>query len=238
MRRIFGCVGLALALAVWPAVAADEKKPDEKKTDDKPAMKDKKGDDKNGPKDKKEAYEKLVIGGEVSGKLIHWEGTQKYFTVQVTLTYSVPDVNAIKHLADLEVQYAKCVANRDLQGAVNTRNEMAKVQTVQIKKEDQNVDFQAAADMKVRILHPMVYDDKGKPRKLTAKEREEMKGPDKKLPGYTAEVADVRQDSYVTVYLPKAKPGKPSKDDKDKAAADNKPEAIMLLVLGDAPQQK
>src|SRR5262245_5235377 len=91
MRRIFGCVGLALALAVWPAVAADEKKPDDKntaadkKTDDKPAMKDKKGDDKNAPKDKKEAVEKLVVGGEISGKLIHWEGTQKYFTVMVTL---------------------------------------------------------------------------------------------------------------------------------------------------------
>jgi hypothetical protein len=234
MRRIFGCVGLALALAVLPAMAADDKKPDtEKKTDDKKADDKPTTKDKHAPKDKKDAIEKLVVGGEISGKLVHWEGTQKYFTVQVAL--SVPDAGAIKHLADLDLQLKRQALARDFNGVRNTRIEMAKVQTY--KKEDHNIDFQAGADMKVRVLHPMVYDDKGKPKKLTSKELAELKGPDKKLPGYTAEIADIRQDSYVTVYLPKTKRSKPapgaSKD--DKPLADNKPEAIMLLIRGDAP---
>jgi hypothetical protein len=262
MRRILRCIGLTLALAVLPAVVAqdkkpddknpaaekkgddkkpDEKKPDDKKGDTKTPDKDKKGDDKNAPKDKKEAVEKLVVGREISGKLIHWEGTDKYFTVQVSLTYSVPDANAIKHLADLQAQYQRQALARDGNGMRNTAIEMAKVQTYQVKKEDHNIDFQPAADMKVRILHPMEYDDKGKPRKMTPKELAERKGPDKKLPGYTGEVADIRQDSYVTVYLPKAKSSKPaagaSKDDY-KPLADSKPEAIMILIVGEAPPPK
>jgi hypothetical protein len=278
MRKVIGCVGLALALAVLPPVLADDKKADdktapaEKKADDKAPAKDKdkkpddkggtpekkpddkgtttekkpddkamtkKADDKRPPaKDKKEAVERLVVGGEISGKLIHWEGTQKYFTVKVSVP--VADPNAIKRLADLQIQYQRQAAGRDRNGMAATAVEMAKVSMT--KNEDHDIDFQAATDMKVRTLTPMVYDEKGKPRKLTAKEREELKGPDKRLPGYMAEVADIRQDSYVTVYLPKAKKGtrtsstSVSKD--DKAAADNKPEAIMLLIVGDAPPPK
>jgi hypothetical protein len=267
MRKVLGCVGLALALALLPAVLADDKKADDKtppaqkKADDKGAAPDKKADDKtpakksddmpapksktpdkNVAKDKKEAVEKLVVGGEIEGKLIHWEGTQKYFTVRAT--FQVIDPNGVKRLADLQLQYQRQAVGRDTWGMRNTAIEIAKTNTY--KNEDHDFEFVAATDMKVRTLNPMVYDDKGKPRKLTAKEKVELKGPDKRLPGYTAEIADIRQDSYVKVYLPKHKAGKTSsatasasKDDKDKAAAtENKPEAIMLLILGDAPPPK
>jgi hypothetical protein len=90
------------------------------------------------------------------------------------------------------------------------------------------------ADMKVRTLKPMVFDDKGAPKKLSKKELDELKGPDKSLPGYTADISDVRQDSTVTVYIAKKKPAKggTAKDKDD--LAENKPEAIMLVIVGEA----
>lgn len=236
MRRVLWCVGLALALVLLPAAVADDK--DKKAEPDKKgeADKDKKADaDKNLPKDKKEAAEKLAVGGKISGKLIHWEGAQKYFTVQVPITYAVPDANAIKHLADLQVQLARATKPQDV---INIRNQMAQVKTYQVKKEDHNYEFQAGPDMKVRVEVPLVYDDKGKPKKLTKKELDELKGPDKKLPGYTAEMSDIRQDGIVTVFVAKTKPTKPAAGKDDKGLTDTKLEAVMILIHPDATPPK
>jgi hypothetical protein len=223
MARILRCVGLVLALAFLPAALAQDKKPDP----DKPMPKD----DKDKPKDKKEAVEKMHVAGEVTGKLTAWGSSEKGFTVQVPLVYYVVNEGEARALAQAQVNLAKA---RSAQDVVNARNDMMNHQArlYTEKKENVNVDFTPAAEMKVRVLHPMVYDDKGKPKKLTRKELDELKGPDKKLPGYTADAADVKQDMIVTVYIEKKKPTKTkSKDDKD--LTDTKPEALMLLIVAD-----
>jgi hypothetical protein len=223
MRRVLRCVGLALALALLPAAVAQDKKAAE---------------DKNPPKDKKEAVDKLVVGGEISGKLIHWEGAGKYFTVQVQLVYYVPNAGQVKRIADNQAAMARATKPQDV---LYYRNQIADAQMklYDKKEEHHSIEFQAGSEMKYRILNPVVYDEKGKPKKLTKKELDELKGPDKKLPGYNGEASDVHQDSIVTVYLPKKKATKPAAGKDDKGLADAaRPEAVMLLVVADAPPPK
>src|SRR5262249_6906256 len=147
MRRVLGCAALALTLAVLPVASAQDKKADA---------------DKSAPKDAKEAVHKLVVGGEITGKLIRWEGPDKYFTVKVELTYYVPDPGGIQRLADLQVKLAR---ERNPVTALNLQQQIATTKTVQTKKESQDIEFQASPDLKARVLNPVVFDDKGKPKK-------------------------------------------------------------------------
>ncbi len=221
MRRILGAVGLALALVLLPAARAQDKKADPK-------------DDKDKPKDTKAAVEKMHVAGEVTGKLIQWGSTDKGFTVEVPVTYYTLNEGEARALAQAQINLAKARSAQDL---INARNDMmnheAKLYTA--KTEHLKIDFVPSADMKVRIKTPVVYDDKGKPKKSTRTELDEMKCPNKKLPGYNADASDVKQDMIVTVYIEKKKKSK-TKD--DKGLADTKPEALMLLIVADPAAAK
>ncbi len=216
MRAILGGVGLALALVLSTAAQAQDKKADA---------------DKDKPKDKKEAVEKMHVAGEVTGKLTQWGSSDKGFTVQVEVVYYAFNEGEYRYLVQDQARLAT-MNPRDVAGRLNTMDSIAKHQArlYTEKKEKVNIDFTPSADMKVRILHPVVYDDKGKPKKLSAKELAEMKGPDKKLPGYNAEASDVKQEMMVTVYIEKKKKTK-TKDEKD--LTNTKPEALMLLIVAD-----
>jgi hypothetical protein len=222
MGRILRCVGLALAVAFLPAALAQDKKPDP----DKPMK-----EDKDKPKDKKEAIEKMHVAGKVTGKLTAWGSSDKGFTVQVPLVYYVVNEGEYRALVQSQLDLAKA---RNVQDALNAKQAMAnhEARLYTEKRETVNVDFVPSAEMKVRTLHPMVYDDKGKPKKLTKKELDELKGPDKKLDGYTADASDVKTDMIVTVYIEKKKPTK-TRTKEDKELADTKPEALMLLIVAD-----
>jgi hypothetical protein len=229
MGRILRPLGLALALVFLPVTFAQDKKPDDK------AMPK---DDKDKPKDQKEALEKMHIAGEVTGKLILWGSSDKGFTVQVTVPYYVINEGEARALAQSQVNLAKA---RNAQDLLNARNDMMyhQARLYMEKKEDVKIDFTPSAEMKVRILNPVVYDDKGKPKRLTPKEKAELKGPDKKLPGYTADPSDVKQDMIVTVYIEKKKTTRTtSKEDKEKGLADSKPEALMLVIVADPAAAK
>jgi len=227
MRRILRCVGLALALVFLPTALAQDKKPDPDK-----AMPSKALPDKNAPKTQKEALDKMHVGGEISGKLIRWGGSDKGFTLQVPITYYVLNEGEYRALAQAQVDLAKARNANELYNAqMAIVDHQSKLYGVQ--KKDVNVEFTQGADMKVRILHPTLYDDKGKPRKPTKKELDDMKGADKKLPGYTADAADIKQDMIVTVYIEKKKPMKTPKGKEDKDLADTKVEALMIVIVAD-----
>ena len=235
MRRILRCVGLTLALVFLPTAFAQDKKPD---PTDKPNPTDKPmAVDKNAPKTQKEALDKMHVGGEISGKLTRWGGSDKGFTLQVPLTYYVLNDGEYRALAQAQVDLAKARNANDLYNAQKAiLDHQSRLYNVQ--KKDVNIEFTQGADMKVRILHPMVYDDKGKPKKLTKKELDELKGTDKKLPGYTADASDIKQDMIVTVYIEKKKPTKTTKGKDDKDLADTKVEALMILIVADAPPKQ
>jgi hypothetical protein len=239
MRSILRCLGLALALGLLPFALADDKKdapkdppPQDKKDDPKTDPKDepKKPDPKAIAKEQKEALDKLTSGGEITGKLIRWESNGREFTVQVEYSYSVPNASVARTLTDL--QYKLAVA-KNVQEVVSLRQQIAdnSRKLYDVKKDHHDYEFLAAEDMKYRqAVPPTLFDDKGQPRKPTKKELADMKGPNPKMPGYTAEASDVKANQIVTVYLPKKAPKKD-----DKFLKGEKPEATMIMILGDAP---
>ena len=233
MRRVIGCLGLALALALLPALAAQEKEA-------KPADKGKDKADKNSPKDKKEALDKQVTGGQVLGKVTQYDAERNAFTLEVTLRYAVPNTGALNNIASWQVQLAQAAQRGDRNAVVDLQIKIAQEQrnVLQWKEERQNVEFQAADDMKVRLAQPPAqFDDKGRLRRATAKERDDLKGPNKSLPGYNGELSDLKSGSVVKVYLPKAKPGARSASGKAKAGDKSAPaprlEAVMVVIYGD-----
>ena len=107
------------------------------------------------------------------------------------------------------------------------------------------------------ISPPPKSDDKGNPARYTQEELKELKGPDSKVPGYTANFSDLRKNQMVQVYFVRKKgmpmkpaapavkaPGDPAKaKDADLAnalAADPNefsPKASIVVIIGDAPPQ-
>jgi hypothetical protein len=128
-------------------------------------------------KDKKDASEhkeKMIKIGDIAGKVINIDPTEKSFHLQV-------------------------------------RGRDVKVMSVD--------------DVKIRTKNPPVaYDDKGNKKKYTAKELKELRGDDPKLPGYTAEFNDLKQNQIVEVSLVRKKSDRDAKQ----------PLASVILIVAQA----
>ena len=203
---------------------------------DKPVKPDK---DKPVKPDKAAPKEKLVFGNKVTGKITHWDANQQSMTVQVTIPYKALNEGAARQLAQLQVQFYQA---RTLQDRFNIQQQMLQQQAIlyQIKEEKRDVDVQTAKDLKIRLHSPpTTFDEKGRAKKPTKKELDELKGPDPRLPGYLGDLKDIRQDSYVTIFFaPRKKTtnsvgGKPAKTDEDKPTVDSRPEILMILIYPD-----
>jgi len=208
MRSLLVRSGVAFLLAASCALAAD--------------------DDKTNTKDKKDAADKMINSGQVGGKLVKWgsAGSAKTITLEVVL--QVPNPGGIQTMANLNLQLADALRDTN---AVNRARRVADIKTQMalhekdvVKNEHHDIEFQPGDEMIVRWRKPpIMLDDKGKARKLTDKELKELKGPDPKLPGYTAAQDDLKNDDIVTVYLAKKKK---EKDDK----TENKPVVTMIVI--------
>jgi hypothetical protein len=186
-------------------------------------------DDEKPSKNKKDAADKMVASGQLSGKLMHWGSDSKTITVQVTL--QVPNLGGLQTLANLQAQLAD--ASRD-PNPVNRARRVADIETQiavhqkdALKNEKHDIEVQPGDDLIVRWKNlPAVLDEKGKPKRLTDKERKELKGDNPKLPGYTASKDDLKNDQLVTIYLSKKKDAKKDKE----AEKDNKPVVTMIVI--------
>ena len=196
-------------------------------------------------KDQKEALDKMVSAGEVVGKLTGWgDGNHKTLTLHVTLTYQVPNADAIKNILNLKQQQNQILTNAGLnplqkqQQLAQNQTEIAKNQANAFtkKEETKTVELQVGDEMKVRLSDPPVaFDEKGKPKKYTAKELRELKG-DSKLPGFPADMSNLANDQLLQVQLvvPKKKTVSKEKDDK---TAENKLIASVVVILSDGPKK-
>jgi hypothetical protein len=106
-------------------------------------------------------------------------------------------------------QKEKLIKVGDILGTVTNIDANEKSFHLQVGKQD--VKVMTIDDVKVRTKNPPVaYDDKGNKKKYTAKELKELKG-DSKLPGYSAEFNDLKQNQVVEVSLVRKKNDKGSK---------------------------
>jgi hypothetical protein len=186
-------------------------------------------DDDKVAKDKKDAAEKKVATGQVPGKLIHWGSDSKSISLQVTV--QVPNPGGLQTLANLQVQLAD--ASRDpnpvnrARRVADLEGQIAIHQKDAVKNENHDIELQPGDDLIVRWRNlPVVLDEKGKPKRLTEKEKKELKGDNPKLAGYNASKEDLRNDQLVTVYLSKKKETKETKKDKEA----EKPVVTMIVI--------
>jgi hypothetical protein len=179
---------------------------------------------------------KIQSSGSAIGKLTVLEGSTKNFAVQ--LEFYEPDPNKVlgleKYKRDVALDLARTTNPIDRRNkAVNYAVEIKKREADLYRKVHKDLKLEPAEDMKVRWKNPpVVYDDNGKPKKLTPKERLKLKGPNKKLIGYEASPENLRVNQMVRVYLAKEKKKK-SKDEKEEGFFDQRHKAVMVLILQD-----
>ena len=230
---LLGCLAM-------PAVGADKDKADAKADAKKDA-------------DKSVTTEKMYRAGQLAGKVLTVVESKKSLRLQVTLQYPKLNPGALNSLIQAQNSMQQAAYNRDAnaraQGILNAQRQMVQAQATlyQMQSMTKDVELQTTEDVKVRLAHPPeAFDDKGKVKKYTAKELKELKGPDPKLPGYTAEFSDLREGQIVTVHLVKKKdapaklpPRKPIKDPKDAKDIDadllleNLPQISMILIVAE-----
>jgi hypothetical protein len=94
-------------------------------------------------------------------------------------------------------------------------------------------EMQAREGVKVRVLRlPAQSDEKGKPRKYTAKELARLKGKDRSLPGYESEPEKLEAGQRVTVTLvPVRKKAGKGKDD-----AEKRMQVKLILIVNEADE--
>jgi hypothetical protein len=255
---------LLLSALVLPPLAADDK--DAKKKDDAPKQKDAVKKDEDAPKKKtadkgkepKEKKEKITWGAELVGRIDVAGTSQRDFTLHVTTKIMEPDYGAQQQYAQQRMQLAQQQARMATARTLQERNnaglqyyqislQMAQTQQRLYRPKDHNYDVKLrfAENAKIRLSQPPPdYDDKGNPKKYTARELEKMRGKEG-LPGYTAEMEALKSGQTVKVYLKRypvasaAARGKGSKkkDEDDDDLDMSQPEAVMILVLRDPVNQ-
>jgi hypothetical protein len=189
-------------------------------------------------KDKKVVQEKTVsrfkgAKPDIHGKLIRVEGAQRYIAVNVTQKIGQQNLSALANIANLRQQL---IGNHDRNSILSIQLEIAKNQAnaITFYDETQKVELQLTDDLKVRTLVlPIEYDDKGKPRRLTEKEKKDLRGPDPTLPGYTSDFDSLKPDQIVEIYLDKSKNAKSKARNKDESTPPTKPTATMIVICAE-----
>jgi hypothetical protein len=239
-----------------------DKKIPEKKDEPIPKKDDKtdKKDDKTGKKDDKtDKKEKFVWGGEFTGKLKQIEAnSQKDMTIEISWQVQEPNLQGQQEFLRTQQDWAK--RQFDISRNTNFQQRQQQMYQLQIdmakykpnlytvKTMNKDVPIRAADEIKVRALTPpLEYDDKGNVKKWTAKELKEKRGKEG-LPGYESDYEQLRANQIVHVFLKKqAQEKKGGKglgnpnlklDDDANLGQVQRYEAVMILIMADAPPRK
>jgi hypothetical protein len=152
---------------------------------------------------------KVVSVGKVVGKLTKVEGEQG-ITLEVT--------------------------QESLQ--VNGRAHRGAAPTYRLKESKKTVTLPLTEGVKIRTLKlPPKFDAQGKPQQYTKEELADLKGSDRKLPGYRAEFESLKAGEIVRVELARRKGGKEAaaadadKAKDKKAAKADKPVVTLIVIL-------
>jgi hypothetical protein len=182
------------------------------------------------------------------GKVLKVNGSNKTLTVELTQSIVVVDRYQAGRLLYWEQRLIDAQRDRNPTNRLKRTQEAQnwivyhQARLYQRRDQHQNLDLQAVDDVKVRTLQlPPVFDDKGHPRKRTADELKELKGPDAKLLGYTAEFVNLKPGQVVEVTLGNVRTSGMDKTSSKETASDKKPAddkgtnlkplVIMLVIV-------
>ncbi len=108
------------------------------------------------------------------------------------------------------------------------------------KYESKEVDLKAILtdDVKIRVLNPPPkFDDKGRPKKYTAKELIELKGEDKRALGYPGDTEELQPNAFVKVELVRTKEdyAKLKRNKKDDPASELASTNLIIVISPPPP---
>ncbi len=225
MRRSFCWLGLmVLFVIVLPARAADDDTDAKGKAD---------------ATEKKQADKLIKSGKAFVGKLVKIDGDKRVLTIEVTYPTTKQDPQTMQNLANLQLRRIEAQRNRN---PVDRLRQLSQID-IDIEKGTRNlyktatkkIELDAPEDMNVRTkVLPVELDDKGKPRKLTEKEKRELKGPDPTLPGYTGDFDSLKSDQTVEVFLAKQPPKSKAKDKDADNTESTRPRIARIVILAEA----
>jgi hypothetical protein len=226
---------VGLLLLAGPVVGADKKNADKDKDAEQP----------------EKPAEKWVKAGVVTGKVMAVYEDKRKLRIQVTIPNVKLNPGAINSLQQAQLNMMRATT---LQARLQAQVQMARAQQTlyTVEKIQKEVEVEALDDVVVRTARPKEqFDEKGKVKKFTRAELKELKGPDKKLPGYKAEFGDVTADQVLQVTIvrkkgaaapkpakPRRKKGKDAEDDVGDALADDTPKVSMILIVAEPPPAK
>jgi hypothetical protein len=188
----------------------------------------------------KKIYDKLIKSGKsFLGRLVKIDADKHYLIVEVAYKSPKQDGQTVQRLANLQAQMVDAQRQRNPVERLKQLNriqlEIEKAKGNLYKDVSQKIDLDAPQDMKVRtMLLPVEFDEKGKPRKLTEKEKRELKGPDPSLPGYTADLETLKPDQLVEIYLAKQGSKSKAKDNDPDPAESSRPKTAMIVIRAEA----
>ncbi len=237
VRMLSGCATLLVFVAlVIPSYGReDDPKPD-KKADQKEVA---------------PTAEKMLNAGQVSGKIISMDESK--IKVEVTLHIPKIDAGAANALAQAQVEYqnASLGGGNAAQKAQKMQAALNKIAQQQQKlytyeKKTETIELQTVEKVVVRAAQPPPsFDEKGSPKSYTKKELDDLKGPDKKLPGYTSEFSSLTEGQTVTISLSKKKEDKSAEKPPKFKTEEEKHEWVMahlpkvsMIVITAEPVKK
>jgi hypothetical protein len=258
----FALVSSLLMLSVLGADDKDKKtdapKDEGKKADvkkDEPAKKEEpanKGDEKKpiskgkmpAPKGKLRGYEtdpaaaekKMLRQSKVAATVVVVVEDKKTLRLRITIPYIKINAGALNNYYNAQMNLMRQTSP---QGILNAQNNLlrAESQIYQQDKIDKEVEWTAADEFKVRAANPPpLFDEKGRPKRYTRKELQELRGNDR-LPGFPAEFSDIKAGQIVQVTLLQnkagARPARRSRDAGGDASADNLPKMSLIIIVAD-----
>jgi serine/threonine protein kinase len=200
------------------------------------------------PADPDGGKKKPALTPRFSGKLVRVQGTEKGLTVHVTPAVVTQSAYHTYWLGWHRNRLLEALHDRDAGQRPGRVQEQVywlafhRGHLYSTHAPNQDLDLLADDDTMVRTVQPpMVRDDDGKLRPPTAKEREKLKGPDRTLPGYTAEFTALKPPQSVEVYIARggltkapprgtAPPAAQNDDAPEGGAVDHRPRVFMIVV--------
>jgi hypothetical protein len=188
--------------------------------------------------------EKTVKAGQVTGIIKSVSASDKSIRLEVTYTYTTLNQGAYNSMLQAQRALAQARFKRTprerLRATISAQARLARAKRdlYKVNNKKEEVTFEATDDVKVRAMKPPEqFDDKGNLKKLTREELRKLKGPNPRLPGYTAEFDSLMENQIVTVHLVKKK-GRPrirgKTKDKDallEILADYSPKVSMIVIV-------